>query len=57
MGQKRNLYTLLVGRSDGKTPLVEKRRRWLYNIKMALVEIRWGGVDWIGLDQDRNKWS
>jgi hypothetical protein len=26
------------------------------NIKMALVEIGWGGVDWIGLTQDREKW-
>jgi hypothetical protein len=26
------------------------------NIKMDLVEIRWGGVDWIGLTQDRYKW-
>jgi hypothetical protein len=26
------------------------------NIKMDLGEIRWGGVDWIGLAQDRDKW-
>jgi hypothetical protein len=25
------------------------------NIKMDLVEIGWGGVDWIGLPQDRGK--
>jgi hypothetical protein len=26
------------------------------NIKMDLLEIGWGGVDWIGLAQDRGKW-
>jgi hypothetical protein len=26
------------------------------NNKMDVVEIGWGGVDWIGLDQGRNKW-
>jgi hypothetical protein len=26
------------------------------NIKMGLIEIGWGGVDWIGLAQDRDKW-
>jgi hypothetical protein len=26
------------------------------NIKMDLLEIGWGGVDWIGLAQDRDRW-
>jgi hypothetical protein len=26
------------------------------NIKMDLLELGWGGVDWIGLAQDRGKW-
>jgi hypothetical protein len=26
------------------------------NIKMDLLEIGWGGVDWIGLAQYRDKW-
>jgi hypothetical protein len=30
--------------------------RWVDNIKMDLLEIGWGGVDWIGLAQDRDKW-
>jgi hypothetical protein len=25
------------------------RRTWVYNIRMDIVEIGWGGVDWIGL--------
>jgi hypothetical protein len=24
--------------------------------KMDLLQIGWGGVDWIGLAQDRDKW-
>jgi hypothetical protein len=27
------------------------------NINMDLVGIEWGGVDWIGLAQDRENWS
>jgi hypothetical protein len=56
MGEKRNVYRLLVGTSEGKRPLGRPRRRWVDNIKMDLLEIGWGGVDWIGLAQDRDKW-
>jgi hypothetical protein len=41
---------------EGKRPLRRPRRRWVDNIKMDLREIRWGGVDWIGLAQDRDQW-
>jgi hypothetical protein len=40
----------------GKRPLGRPRRRWVDNIKMDLVEVGWGDVDWIDLAQDRNKW-
>jgi hypothetical protein len=56
MGEKRNTYRLLVGTSEGKRPLGRLRFRWVDNIKMDLLEIGWGGVDWIGLAQDRDKW-
>jgi hypothetical protein len=55
MGEKRNAYWLLVGKPDGKRPLGKSRRRLVGNIKMDLLEIGWGGVDWIGLAQDRDK--
>jgi hypothetical protein len=55
MGGKRNAYRLLVGKPEGKRPLGRPRRRWVDNIKMGLLEIGWGGVDWIGLAQDRKK--
>jgi hypothetical protein len=57
MGEKRNAYRLLVGKPEGKTPFGGPRRKWVDNIKMDLLEIGWGGVDWIGLAQDRDKWS
>jgi hypothetical protein len=58
MGEKINAYRLLVGKPEGKRPLGRPRhtRRWVDNIKMDLLEIGWGSVDWIGLAQDRDKW-
>jgi hypothetical protein len=56
MGEKRNAYRLLVGKPGGKRPLGRPRRRWVVNIKMDLLEIGWGDVDWISLAQDRDKW-
>jgi hypothetical protein len=56
MGGKRNAYRLLVGKPQGERPLGRPRRRLLDNVKMDLLEIGWGGVDWIALAQDRDKW-
>jgi hypothetical protein len=56
MGEKRNAYRLVVQKAERKNPLVSQRRRWVDNTKMDLLEIVWGGVDWIGLAQDRDKW-
>jgi hypothetical protein len=36
MGEKRNVYRLLVGMPEGKKPLGRQRRRWVNNIKMDL---------------------
>jgi hypothetical protein len=47
MGQKRNVYRLLVGEPEGRSPLGRSRRRWIDNIKMDLVELN--EVVWIGL--------
>jgi hypothetical protein len=52
MGENRNAYRLLVG----NRPLGRPRRRWMDNIRMDLGGVGWGGVDWIGLAQDRNRW-
>jgi hypothetical protein len=54
MGEKRNAYRLFVGKAEEKSR--RPRRKWVYSIKMDDIEIDWGGVDWIGLAQDRDKW-
>jgi len=45
-----------VGKPEGKRPLGRFRRRWEDNIKMDLQEVGCGGVDWIELAEDRNRW-
>jgi hypothetical protein len=55
MGEKRNAYRLLAGKPDGRRPLGRPRRGWVDNIRMNLVEVGWGDVDWIGLAQDRER--
>jgi hypothetical protein len=46
----------LVGKPEGKRPPGRTRRRWINNTKMDLSEIGFGGVDWIGLAQDKKNW-
>jgi hypothetical protein len=55
-GEKMNSYRLLDGKPEGKRPLGRPRRRWVDNIRMALGEVGWSDVDWIGQAQDRNRW-
>jgi hypothetical protein len=56
MGEKGNVYRLLVGKPEGKRPLRRPRRRWIDNIKLDLLEIGLNVVEWIGLAQDRYRW-
>jgi hypothetical protein len=56
MGEKRNVYSLLVGKPEGKRPLEKPRCRWMDNIEMDLLEIGLNVVDWIGLAEDRYRW-
>jgi hypothetical protein len=48
--EKRNTYGLLVGKPEGRP-----RHRWMNKIKMDLGDVRWGGMDSIGLVQVRDK--
>jgi hypothetical protein len=57
IGEKRNVYRLLVGKPKGKRPLGRPRYRWMDNIKMDLLEIGLNVLDWIGLAQDRYRWG
>ena len=55
-GERGGLYRVLVGKPEGKRPLGSPRRRWEDNIKMELQEVVSGGVDWIELAQERDRW-
>jgi len=56
MGERGGLYRVLVGKPEGKRPLVRPRHRWEQNIKVDLQEVGCGCVDWIELAQDRDRW-
>jgi hypothetical protein len=57
IGNKTNVYRLLVEKPEGQRPLGRPRHRWIDNVKMNLLEIEVSVVDWIGLAQDRYRWS
>jgi hypothetical protein len=56
MREERKLYKVLVGKPEGNRPLGRPTHRWEDRIRMDLVEIGLGGVDWIRLAQDRDWW-
>ena len=56
MGERSDVYRVLVGKPERKRPLGRHRRRWKDNIKMDLQEVGCGGMDWIELAQDRDRW-
>jgi hypothetical protein len=45
-----------VGKPEGNRPLGRPGHRWVHNIRINLVEVGWGDVDWIGLAQARDRW-
>jgi hypothetical protein len=46
----------VVGKLEGKRPLARPRCRWEGNIKMDFQKVGCGGIDWIELAQDRDRW-
>ena len=50
------MYSVLVGKPEGKRPLGRHRRRWEVNIKIDLQEVRCGAMNWIELAQNRDSW-
>jgi len=56
IGQGRGVYSVLVGKPEGKRPLGRPRRRWDDNIKTDLQEVGGGCGDWMELAQDRDRW-
>jgi len=56
MGEGRGVYRVLVGKNERQRPLGRPRHRWEDSIKMDLQEVGCGGMDWIELAQDRDRW-
>jgi hypothetical protein len=57
MGGERNVFGVLVGKPEGKSPLERPSRRWEDGIRMNIREIGWGSVERIQLAQDRDQWQ
>jgi hypothetical protein len=55
MGEERGAYRVLLGKPEGQRPLGRSRRRWVDNIRMDLLVVGCGYVDWIGLGQVRDR--
>ena len=56
MEEERGVHKVLVGKPEGKRPLVRRRRRWEGNIKMDFQEVERGFGGWMELAQDRDRW-
>jgi hypothetical protein len=56
MGKRKGNYRVLVVQPEGIRPLGRTRRKWEDNIKMDFQEVGCGGMDWIELAQDRDRW-
>ena len=56
MGDIRGVFRVVVEKPEGKSPLGRPRLRWEDNIRMDLQEVGCGGMDWIELAQDRDRW-
>ena len=56
MGERKGVYSVLVGKPEGKRPPGRPRRRWEDNIKTALQDVGCEGMDCMELAQDRDRW-
>ena len=57
MRKRRGVYRVLMGKPEGKIPLGRPRHRWEDNIKMDVLEVGCGGMDFFELAQDRGRWQ
>ena len=50
------MYSILLGKPEGRRPLERPTCRWLDNIRIDLQEVGCGYMVWIRLVQDRDSW-
>jgi len=55
MGERSGVYRVLVGKPEDKGPLGTTGRRWK-DITMDLQKVRCGGMEWIQLAQEKDRW-
>jgi hypothetical protein len=56
MREGRNVYSVLVGKPEGKRPLGRPKRRWEEGLKMDLRDIGWEDMECIHLAQYSDRW-
>jgi len=56
MEEGRDVYRVLVGKAEGMRPLGRPRPRWEDNIEMDLEEVGCGGMYWIEMAQEEDRW-
>ena len=56
MDKERDTCRNLMGKRERKSPLGRSMHGREGNTKMDLMEVGWGGIDWIALAQDRDNW-
>jgi hypothetical protein len=56
MRARRCVYRVLVGKPGGKRPLGRPSSRLGENINKDFHEVGCGGMDWIQLAQDKDRW-
>ena len=57
MGNRRGALRVLLGKPEGKSPLARPRRRWEDNIMMDVQAVECGGMVWIDLAYNRDRWQ
>jgi hypothetical protein len=53
----RRAYKVLEGKPEGRRPPGRPRHKWKDHTKMHLTEVGWGSMDWIDVDQHRDRWQ
>jgi hypothetical protein len=57
VGERNGVYSVLVGKSEGRRPLVGPRHRWEDNIEIGLLEVGWWGLDCIDVAHNTDRWQ